>query len=54
MIRNERIQATLNTIAGFGAVPEGGTTRLSYSKEFLGSSGVFASGNAQPWYGGCS
>lgn len=35
MIRNERIQATLNTISGFGAVPEGGTTRLSYSKEFL-------------------
>lgn len=35
MIRSERIEATLQKIAEFGAVPEGGTTRLSYSKEFL-------------------
>lgn len=35
MIRSERIQETLCKAAEFGAVAEGGTTRLSYSKEFL-------------------
>ena len=35
MIRSERIEAALHKIAEFGAVSEGGTTRLSYSKEFL-------------------
>lgn len=35
MIRNERIQDTLHKVAEFGAAPEGGTTRLSYSAEFL-------------------
>lgn len=37
MIRSERIQDTLHKVAEFGAAPEGGTTRLSYSKEFLGA-----------------
>lgn len=35
MIKSERIQETLNKMAEFGVDAEGGTTRLSYSKEFL-------------------
>lgn len=35
MIRNERIQETLHKMAEFGVDHEGGTTRLSYSKEFF-------------------
>lgn len=35
MISSERIQKTLSDIAKFGALSEGGTTRLSYSKDFM-------------------
>lgn len=34
-INSARIQSTLRHLAAFGALPAGGTTRLSYSSEFL-------------------
>ncbi len=34
-INSERLQNTLHKLAEFGALPEGGTSRLTYSKEFM-------------------
>lgn len=34
-INSERLQNTLHKLAEFGALLEGGTSRLTYSKEFM-------------------
>lgn len=38
-IQYERIKKTIAALAAYGTLPQGGTTRLSYTAEYLGGAG---------------
>lgn len=45
-VQYERIKKTIAALAAYGTLPQGGTTRLSYTAEYLAAQAFFAAGNA--------